>query len=79
MNILFSTIAIWYPSLTSENIFLSGYLPSNVCFSKGFPLLICVVVYVIDKYGDCSWSLPRMGHAQCFLGDYWSQINKKER
>ena len=48
-----------------------------VAFTQGFPLLFSLIVYIIDKYGDCSLILPKMGHAQCFLGDMWSQQSNR--
>ena len=55
----------------------SGGVAKYLLYAQGAPLLVCITVYILDKYGDCGWTLPKMGHAQCFLGDYASKLSDK--
>ena len=53
-------------------------LPSPIIFSctylnelQGMPLLLCLVVALVERFGSCSLTRPNMGTAQCFLGQPW--------
>ena len=40
---------------------------------QGMPLILCVAVALIEKFGSCEMTLPNMGIAQCFLGTPWGE------
>ena len=35
------------------------------------PLLICIFIALMDRFGSCELTLPNMGVSQCFLGSPW--------
>ena len=40
-------------------------------YAQGMPLLLCLVVALVERFGSCSLTRPNMGTAQCFLGQPW--------
>ena len=45
---------------------------SDLSCEQGCPLVVVVGVYLVDQHGSCSWVLPNMGVAHCYLGHTWS-------
>ncbi|XP_023347761.1 G-protein coupled receptor Mth2 isoform X2 [Eurytemora carolleeae] len=40
----------------------------NFLYAQGLPVVLCIIIAEIDRYGSCSWIRPDMGVAQCFIG-----------
>ena len=40
---------------------------------QGMPLILCIIVALIEKFGSCDITRPDMGIAQCFLGKPWGE------
>ena len=43
----------------------------TVILVQGMPLVLCLVVALVERFGSCSLTRPNMGTAQCFLGQPW--------
>ena len=77
VKLLFIILFIRFRSVIPDPERQSGGVTRYLLYSQSAPFLVCILVYVLDKYGDCGWVLPKMGHAQCFLGDYtFKQSNR---
>ena len=64
-------IFLKFPSFVSPAQNNSSQLKFYFMYAQGVPLLLCSLVFIIDHCGPCSWILPNMGKAQCFLGAPW--------
>ena len=42
-------------------------------YAQGMPLVLCLVVGLIDKFGSCQLTRPHMGASQCFVGKPWGE------
>ena len=42
-------------------------------YAQGMPLVLCLVVGLLDKFGSCEITRPHMGTSQCFLGKPWGE------
>ena len=42
-------------------------------YAQGMPLVLCLAVGLIEKFGSCEMTRPHMGASQCFLGKPWGE------
>ena len=42
-------------------------------YAQGMPLVLCLVVGLLDRFGSCDITRPHMGTSQCFLGKPWGE------
>ena len=80
----FTSFIFWINAMAANIFFkFSAFIPQTseidcatflryILYAQGFPLVLCIVVAAMDKFGSCDFILPNMGVANCFLGSPWS-------